>query len=675
MPHLSNKQLILTFMLIVTASAVLLYRSYNDVKFTHNQASSFIAEQQIKHGLLSKMYAASRERSLILLKMLAENDPFELDDLRQQLSDQAGLFIEAREQFISLRLNHDESLILAEQDAAVSTNAPLQNKVADFFIEGHHDTARELLFTQAIPGQINVMKKINNMFKLYEADSLKIVSNIDTNFQNASLDFQILSASLLITSALFIFFTIQVSRREQHKLHSMFIAQKKISDELDRSSEKLSYQASHDGLTGLINRREFENRLNELTHRAEEDKTHFVLYLDLDQFKIVNDTCGHHAGDELLREVAAMMQSHVRKSDVISRLGGDEFGIILQYCDISHAEKVAQSIIQAISDFRFRWERKTFRIGVSIGITMLDDKSTNLSDIMRQIDSACYAAKEDGRNRFHIYRMGDEKLLQQLSDMDWVVRLDRALEQKQFILYAQPIAPITGDKLTKYNFEFLIRLTSQDDNKIIPPGTFLPAAERYNKIIHIDRWVITEALQTLSENKAFLDQIDYCSINLSCQSLTDAKFLDYVVDLFASYEELPSKICFEVTETAAIINLLQANRNISILRGMGLRFALDDFGSGLSSFGYLKTLPIDYLKIDGMFIRNIANDPIDRAMVKSIYEIGSVMEKTVIAEFVENNDTLNELRTIGIHYAQGYGIGKPLPLNEAIDGYLRATQT
>jgi diguanylate cyclase (GGDEF)-like protein len=646
-------------------SAYLLYNGYSDVKSAHLQARGVIEVQQTKYRLLTTMFSASRERSVILLKMLAEEDLFELDDLKQVLSLEASNFIAAHQQFTKMKLGKEEKLILAEQNEAVRYNAPLQNRVAELFVDGERDQARELLFNKAIPGQVLVLKKISNMLALYEKTSITAIADINSKFESASLKFQILAAALLITTALFILFAFLIARRDRYKLQSMLAEQQEISAQLDLSSEKLSYQASHDALTDLINRREFENRLSQLLHRAEEDKTHVVFYLDLDQFKIVNDTCGHHAVDELLRGIAVVMQSYIRKSDVLARLGGDEFGIILEYCEFDLAENIAQSIIQAVGDYRFRWERKTFRIGVSIGIVMLDDNADKLENILKQIDSACYAAKDAGRNRYHFYNESDKKLVQRKKEMDWIVRLDRGHEQNQFTLYAQPIVPVNARRTSKNSYELLIRLI-EEDGTIVLPGAFLPAAERYNKMVNIDRWVLSEALSILASNPQFLEHINYCSINISGQSLTDAKFLDFVVDKIASHEDLATKICFEITETAAIINLLQANRNIAILSGMGLRFSLDDFGSGLSSFGYLKTLPIDYLKIDGMFVRDIVNDPIDRAMVKSIHEIGSVMGKTIVAEYVENEDILEELRTIGVHYAQGYGVGKPLPLKRVI---------
>ncbi|MCW8963417.1 MAG: EAL domain-containing protein [Gammaproteobacteria bacterium] len=662
---MAYKSIVAFFVLMMLASVLLLIDSYQNVKFTHAQARDVIKQQQAKHRLLTRMYSAASERSLLLHRMYAEEDPFVLDDLNQGLGAYARDFIKARLELSSMPLGEGEEDILLELYEAVNTYGPSQNQAAELLIEGRREQAELLLFEKAISGQAVVLSLISDMLELYEKNSLVTVADMDKSFQQAGKNYQMLGADLLGTSALFILFTIYISRRERTRLQAMLAEQKRISEQLDHSTEKLSHQATHDSLTGLINRREFENHLKQLLQRSEEGNTHVVFYLDLDQFKIVNDSCGHYAGDELLREISAIMQPYMRESDVLARLGGDEFGVILEYCELNLAENIAQSIIEAVNSFRFRWEGKTFRVGVSIGMVQINDALINFDDVMMHIDSACYAAKDAGRNRYHLYLESDKELARRRSEMDWAVRLDRALEEKRFVLYAQPIVSINKQISSRPNYEILIRMQSKE-GEIISPDAFLSAAERYNKMINIDRWVVEEAVSRLAANQQFLQQIDYCSINLSCPSLTDTDFLDFIIDLFSAYKGLAGKICFEITETAAIINMLQASRHIAILRSMGLRFALDDFGSGLSSFEYLKTLPIDYLKIDGMFVRDIVTDPIDRAMVKSIHEIASVMDKKTVAEYVESSAILDELKAIGVDYVQGYEIGMPSPLSGII---------
>ena len=428
-------------------------------------------------------------------------------------------------------------------------------------------------------------------------------------------------------------------------------------------NEKISYQASHDVLTGLVNRREFERRLEQLISRSEDAVPHSVLYLDLDEFKVVNDTCGHHAGDELLRQIPDLIKQHTRKSDLVARLGGDEFGIILNACDEEQAKKISNLILQSITDFQFCWENRTYKIGVSIGIVVLNDDPTNLAEILKSADSACYAAKDRGRSTIVVYSSSDDELVDRQEQMNWATKLTQCLEEDQFVLYAQPIVPTKDTKAKKISYEILLRMT--EGEKIIPPGAFLPAAERYNKITQIDRWVVSKTFSMIKHQNDFLEKTDHISINLSGASLTDKSFMKFLVDEI-NQSNLHNKICFEITETAVITNLSTAAKFIDKLHDMGIRFSLDDFGSGLSSFAYLKNLHVDYLKIDGHFVKDIVSNPIDRAMVNSIHEVGSVMGKTTIAEFVEDDEILSVLRDIGVDYAQGYGIGKPAPLSNLL---------
>ncbi len=431
-----------------------------------------------------------------------------------------------------------------------------------------------------------------------------------------------------------------------------------------RLSEQLGYQASHDALTGLINRREFERRTERLLLTVRQDQTeHALCFMDIDQFKVVNDTCGHTAGDELLRQLSKILQKIVRHSDTLARLGGDEFGVLMEHCTLEHARRVATSLRKAIQDHQFVWEEHSFKVGVSIGLVPITDTTSNLTELLKQADAACYMAKEMGRNRIHVYHKEDQDLAQRHGEMQWVARINQAIEDNRFCLYAQSIVPLDGG--TDKHYEFLIRM-KDEKGAIIAPGAFLPAAERYDLISKLDRWVIGETFSLLAANPAFLEQINFCSINLSGQSLTDPEILEFIITQLDKLGTQGNKICFEITETAAISNLNMAMKFISTLKGLRCRFALDDFGSGLSSFAYLKNLPVDYLKIDGMFVKNIVNDPIDRAMVKSINEIGQVMGMKTIAEFVENNEIKDKLKAIGVDYAQGYAIGKPQPLDSLL---------
>ena len=434
-----------------------------------------------------------------------------------------------------------------------------------------------------------------------------------------------------------------------------------------RVERKLSYQASHDSLTGLVNRREFERRALELFSSSKERHIeHALCYMDLDQFKIVNDNYGHNAGDQLLRQLSEELIGVIRQQDTLARLGGDEFGLLMEGCSLDNAARVATSILEKVQAYQFSWEGRSLRVGVSIGLVSISSNTSDLTQLLKNADAACYMAKDKGRNRIHIYNSEDTDIAQRHGEMRWVERLYQALEKDQFCLYAQAIVPLSNRAAPKH-YEILLRMINESGD-IIPPGEFLPAAENYNLIGSIDRWVLGKSIDMLVKNTSFQRQINFCSINLSGQSLCSPDLLAFVIDQLAESGLSGDKICFEITETAAISNLEVATKFILTLKGLGCRFALDDFGSGLSSFAYLKTLPVNYLKIDGMFVKDIVDDPIDFAMVKSINEIGQVMGMQTIAEFVENEEIEGMLRSIGVNYAQGYGIQKPEPFDEVILG-------
>ena len=428
-----------------------------------------------------------------------------------------------------------------------------------------------------------------------------------------------------------------------------------------RMAREMTYHATHDTLTGLLNRREFERNLEVILERARvETSEHALCYLDLDQFKVVNDSCGHVAGDELLRQVGILLQGTVRKGDIIARLGGDEFGVIMLDCRVHETVLAAENMRQTLEEFRFLWDEKSFQLGVSIGITAVTRASRSVTDLLKDADSACYAAKDLGRNRTHVYRSDDAGLARQYETVQWVARLNRAIEEDRFRLYCQAIAPAQAQGIGTH-YELLLRL-QEEGKDLILPGVFLPAAERFHLATKVDRAVIEMAFCWISESSPRVPELDLWFINLSGHSLGDEEFLEFVNRITDRYEVPPNRVCFEVTETAAISNLSSASRFMRVLRKRGFRFALDDFGSGLSSFGYLKNLPVDFLKIDGMFVRDILDDPIDFALVRSINEIGQVMGKRTIAESVENEAILGKLREIGVDYVQGYGVGRPFPL-------------
>jgi diguanylate cyclase (GGDEF)-like protein/PAS domain S-box-containing protein len=424
-------------------------------------------------------------------------------------------------------------------------------------------------------------------------------------------------------------------------------------------AQQLSHQATHDTLTELVNRREFEHRLAHLLALASPYAPHALLYLDLDQFKVVNDTCGHAAGDDLLRQISALLRTKLRARDTLARLGGDEFGVLLEHCALPEAKRIANNLRELVHGFRFGWQDKSFHIGVSIGLVPLIQAGETASGVLSAADSSCYAAKEGGRNRVHVYQADDSVLAQRHGEMRWMPRIQQALADERFRLYYQPIVPIAPNALPGDHGEILLRMLDEQ-GQLVPPGAFLPAAERYGLMLAIDRWVVRKTLEALSAAPPRQGDVMY-SINVSAQSLGAADFLDFVIEQIERTGVSPHTLCFEITETSAVSELAHVLHYIDILKARGCRFALDDFGTGVSSFSYLKTLPVDFLKIDGGFIRNLPTDEIDRAMVEAVHRIGHIMGLQTIAEWVQDEAILQALREIGIDYGQGYAAGQPQP--------------
>lgn len=426
---------------------------------------------------------------------------------------------------------------------------------------------------------------------------------------------------------------------------------------------QLSWQATHDALTGLVNRHEFERRVEQALDSAHErGLTHALLYLDLDQFKVVNDTCGHAAGDRLLREVGATLVTRVRDIDTVARLGGDEFGVLLESCPFEQAQNIADNLLRSIRDLRFTWQGKHFEIGTSIGLVTLSARSIDLPSVLSAADMACYAAKDEGRNRIHIYRDDDSALARHQGEIRWVSRISTGLQENRFRLWRQRMLPLQQPSRDGEHFEVLLRL--QDERgTLVPPEVFLPAAERYNLIGALDRWVVKATLAQLVElhDSHGKPWPATCTINLSGTSLGDDDFLDFLREQLGNTRVPPAALCFEITETAVIGNLEKAMRFIREVKRRGVRFALDDFGSGLSSLTYLKNLPVDYIKIYGGFVRDMLHDPLDQAMIAAIRDFGRVIGIQTVAEGVEDTACLQRLRDMGIDYAQGHAVASPEP--------------
>ncbi len=432
--------------------------------------------------------------------------------------------------------------------------------------------------------------------------------------------------------------------------------------ELRGLARQMSYQATHDALTGLVNRREFERRLEEAIesgHRG--DGQHVLCYLDLDRFKVVNDTSGHLAGDSMLREVAKLLRDAVRDSDTVARLGGDEFGMLLIGCPLEKARQIADDVCRSVGDYRFVWRDKIFNIGVSVGIVEISRESGMLEELLAAADSACYVAKKQGSGKVAVYSARDEALARHSGEIQWLQRLQSALKDNRFQLFYQPIVPAYGVDGGGPAMEVLVRL-QDDEGHHLPPAEFLRAAERYGLMSLVDRWVVQTTLAALGRG-AIPVAADRCvAINVSGQTLGDSQFLEFVVECLDSTGVVPAQVCFEISETAVVASLEHARRFVGVLHGMGCQFALDDFGSGVGSFSNLKSLPMDYLKIDGSFIRNLARDSVNQAMVAAMIKLARTLNFKVIAEQVEDSAALEAARRMGVDFLQGYAVGRPQPL-------------
>lgn len=511
-------------------------------------------------------------------------------------------------------------------------------------------------------------KHINSIFHIADEDSQHRFINPIEDVLTTGNTIQSTSTEILIDrhgKQYGIEHSVSPIKDPDNKILGLIIVFRDVTETRALTSQ-LNHEATHDNLTGLVNRREFEIRLDHAFLNVRADNVEYALcFMDLDQFKLINDTCGHNAGDELLRQISTILKQQIRKSDTLARLGGDEFGVLLEACSLTKAEQIAYILLRAINDFRFTWQGQTFDIGVSIGVAPITALTANISELLSAADTACYLAKDKGRNRIHIYHPEDSELEQHRGEVQWVQRINEAIEKDNFVLYYQPIVSLNRKNPAADHYEILVRMLD-DNGELIPPMAFIPAAERYKLMPSVDQWIIRNALFNIqhiyleSQNK-FKECV--FTINISGQSLSSSDFSTYILEQLRKSEINPDSICFEITETAAIANMTSAVKFITDLKQAGCRFALDDFGSGLSSFSYLKTLPVDYIKIDGSFVRDICDDVTDHAFVESITQIAHVMNIETIAEFVEGQEIHKELYNIGVDFAQGFYIATPVPLS------------
>ena len=506
-----------------------------------------------------------------------------------------------------------------------------------------------------------------NILSIYEGEEATQRNKINKNLKNSGIQRSLFDFSLTKKdgSKFEVEHTITPIIDKENNILGAVIILRDVT-EVRTMEKRLSYQASHDALTGLINRREFEVRLKQTIRNAQaEHETHSTCFLDLDKFKIINDTSGHAAGDEFLKQISKTIQSQLRQTDVLARLGGDEFAIILDGCSIYQATNICNKVIKTIKETRFNWGKNSFESGASIGIVPITQLTVSVSEVMSSVDAACYEAKDKGRNRIQVFEPDNAEYIKHQAETSWIQKIKTAISENHFELYFQEILNVNPEYPTPKTVELLIRLN--DDEQVIYPDSFIPTAERYNLMPKIDEWVISNTFEFMQSYKEKHNSDIRVAINLSGQSLSEDSVLNLITNKLRKNKELKKElICFEITETAAIANMSKAIEFIANIKQMGCKFSLDDFGSGLSSFSYLKNMPVDNIKIDGIFIRGINTDATNRIFVESIHNISKIMGIKTTAEYVENEDILECIKSIGIDYAQGYHIAKPEPVKNLL---------
>ena len=639
-----NIRLLITFGFLAVLSLMFSLAAISLLQLQSINASmeKLVEVTNVKTAAANDMRDAIRLRADSLKTMQLTKDIFKRDVEHQHFINHAGKYRIASEKLINLGLNEKEATINRQLQQLTKASQPYNDNASELLMSEAPEEEINTVIEQAATLQGLILAKLEELVLFEQQHTQTALAASRGHFtRTRQLLFALMGIALLI---------------------SLLIARTVIKH-VSAKNRQLAYHASHDALTGLINRREFECRVERAIQNAStQAATHALLHIDMDQFKIINDTCGHATGDELLQQLAQLLLGSVRHRDTLSRLGGDEFGMLFENCPLDKAVEIANSLLKAIKEFNFIWGDTTFTLGISIGVVPIDRSTTDIASTMSAADSACYIAKESGRNQVQIAHMGDRRLQERHGEMQWVSRLNRALEEDQFTLYFQPIIPCANKSKHDTHMEILVRLID-DDGSVVAPVSFLPAAEKYNLTSSIDRWVIEHTMTWLAEANNTGSWPVTVAVNLSGQTISSADMLKFIIDKTEETGVSAEHIIFEVAETTVIANISSATSFMLTLRGYGFRFSLDDFGSGLSSFTYLKKLPVDYLKIDGIFIRDILSDPVDYAIVKSMNELGHLLGKETIAESVETHELADELQIMGINHVQGYAYAKPRPLN------------
>ncbi len=630
---------------VLTLMGLISFISLSQMNTITKQMSDLLEETNTKISAANTMRDSIRLRGDTLYKMYLTDDFIKRDEYRLKIAEYALRYKIARDALYSFPMTAREAKLLDQlmkrTFAAKQLNdTAAENMLSDLPINQIQEDLR-----QANKARQGLLTRLNQLVALQEEITHSII-NDSKNYQKRIRDI----IFFLSLAAFFI---------------AIYIAQLVIR-ETSRKNSEIHFQATHDELTKLVNRKEFNHRLEEAFNTARDNhENHALCFLDLDKFKTVNDSCGHKAGDELLMQLTRIIKENIRSHDTLARIGGDEFGLLLEGCSLEKAIEIAEGIVCLIKNYEFNWQHKKFHVGVSIGLVTIDHNTEDIEKALSQADMACYAAKDMGRNQVHIHGLDDERVKKMHKELSWVADISNAASDHRFSLCLQSIETLQ-DRKTSSMYEVLLRL-NDDEGTLISPGSYIPAAERFSLMKDVDYWVIEHAFKELSNLYKSIKHCDVCLfINISANSLTNNQFSEFVIQQYKKHNIAPDAVCLEISESNAIKNINQTTDVITTLHKYNIKFALDDFGTGISSFSYLKNLQVDYLKINGDIIKNIAHNTADRAMVAAINQIGKVMNIQTIAKHVENAFTLNQLKEIGIDYAQGFYLGKPKPVNEQI---------
>lgn len=652
--RLSTQRVIaIGFLLVLVLMGLLIAGALSRMVAIKARMQGIVEQQNVKLESVYQMRGLARERYNSLLQMAVATDPFEQDEEFLRFNQLAADFVAARNALFRAGISAGEHTVWLAARQLVKEDEVLHDRVLSLAQSGQRDAAVQLLMREVRPMELRLLDDFNALIAMQRQASNQALVEAQVEYRRAL--FFMVGLALLAVSFSFVIARAVVRRSRESETE--LAAQKERALVV---ADQLSWAASHDGLTGLGSRLVFERQLAELIQDAHQRGSHHVLlYVDLDQFKVVNDTCGHVAGDELLKQIALLMPRHVRSGDTVARLGGDEFGLLLVSCPLEKAIEIAEALRSDLNAFRFAWQDKLFHVGASVGLAEISQDSRDMAEILSAADTACYLAKEKGRNRVWVYQADDAETQQRQGEMQWLPRLSRALKDERFELYFQNILPVADRRAGPALCEVLLRMRDEA-GEVVPPMAFIPAAERYGLIQTLDRWVVQQTLRWAVAHGG--EDCTTLMVNVSAPSMADESFLNFVVGQISAADIAPERIGFEITETAAVSNLAKASRFIQILRGMGCQVALDDFGSGMASFAYLKNLPVSLIKIDGSFVADMMDDRLDFVIVESTCRIAKEMGLRVVAEHVTNEQALASLRGMGADYAQGYLLHYPEPL-------------